>query len=91
MRLYLWQAGAALGVTDDDSLARRRAARALLQNGAARAVVEPAVFDDAVRTLTTGYLKVTGLRWTGYRAGSQVIWACYLVGAPGPVPLRAAS
>jgi hypothetical protein len=89
MRVYLWVAGSSEGVTDDQDQARRLAARFLLENGAAQAVVEPADLD--LSSLDHGYERIAGRRWTASRQGSQVDWASRRVPAPGHQPLRAAS
>ena len=73
MSVYLWQADGpeqgARGVTDDEQAARRAAA-VLLQDGrASSAVVEEAVPELGMRTLTAGYYP-TGQRWDG-RLGAQ--------------------
>jgi hypothetical protein len=91
VRVYLWEAGRAEGVTDDHARARALAARSMLANGAAEAVVEPANFDDAVKSLEAGYMKTTGRRWTARRDGGRVVWTAGLMPAPHPKPLLAAS
>jgi hypothetical protein len=91
MRVYLWEAGTARGVTDDPVRARRAAAGFLLSDRAAEAVVVPADFDDAVASLTTGYVRTVGRRWRGHRRGGKVVWVAWSVRAPQPEPLRAAS
>ncbi len=91
MRVYLWEAGSALGVTDDHARARTLAADSMLANGADEAVVEPADFDDATRSLTAGYVRTAGRRWTARRQGRRVVWTCGRVPAPQLRPLWAAS
>ncbi len=91
MKVYLWVAGSAEGVTDDDGRARSLAAGSMLENGAPDAVVEPAVFDDATKSLEAGYVRTAGLRWTAHRQGGHVVWNSRRAGAPEPRPLRAAS
>ncbi len=90
MRLYLWEAGSALGVTGDARKARRLAARYMWANGVAEAVVAPADFDDGFESMTPGYVR-TAQRWTGRRQGGRVVWTCRTVTALTPGPLRAAS
>ncbi len=89
MRVYLWEAGSAEGVTDDQDRALRLAACCLLENGGARAVVEPADLD--LSSLERGYTRAAGRRWTASRRGSEVAWASRRVPAPAPERLRAAS
>jgi hypothetical protein len=91
MRVYLWEAGSAEGVTGDHARARALAGRSMLANGAAEAVVEPADFDDAVKSLEAGYVRTTGRRWTARREGRRVVWTPGLMPTPQPKPLLAAS
>jgi hypothetical protein len=92
MKVFLWAAGSAEGVTDDHGRARSLAAGFMLANGAAEAVVETAHYDDAIRSLDAGYAKTAGQRWTGHRQDSQVVWNRCWVKAPKPEPpLLAAS
>jgi hypothetical protein len=81
VNVYLWTAGTAVGVTDDDALARTRAAAAMLANGATAAVVETAHY-DYMKALTPGYVRAGGMRWTAARHGDSVTWAGCRADAP---------
>jgi hypothetical protein len=73
MMVYLWEAGAATGVADDDAVARRRAEAAMMTNGARTAVVETA-YTGGPLSLDGTYMRWGGLRWTACRAGGAVAW-----------------
>jgi hypothetical protein len=87
MIVYLWQAGTALGVTDDSKRARSQAARFMRDNGAARAVVETSHYDDDNRSLDPGYVNRGGLRWEARRQGSRIVWSVCWSSAPKPEPM----
>ena len=92
MKVYLWQAGTAEGVTDDDERARTLAASFMGENGAAEAVVETADLDIGIKALAAGYAKTQGKRWVAQLHGSQVVWNCRHVSAAKPAaPELAAS
>ena len=71
--VYLWAAGAATGVADDDAVARERAEAAMLENGARTAVVDTA-YTGGPLSLDGTYMRWGGLRWTACRTGSAVAW-----------------
>jgi len=86
--VYLWAAGAATGVTDDDAVARRRAEDAMLANGARTAVVDTA-WTGGPLSLDGTYMRWGGLRWTACRAGSAVAWTHCWEPAGSPCQLAA--
>jgi len=81
MIVWLWDAGSAHGVSDDDARARE-AAEALIRDGRATgARVEMAVM-NGVRALDPGYGRL-GRGWTAHpRPGAPVRWVA-LTGEPG--------
>ena len=91
MRVYLWQAGSADGVTDDLEKARDRVAGSLLKERAPAAVVETAWFDDGADSMGSGYVRSNEPRLTAHLRVGRVIWSDHWVPAPGAAPLRAAS
>ncbi len=90
MKVYLWQAGNAEGVTGDDERARTLAVSFMGANVASEAVVETAYFDIGINSLAVGYAKTGGLRWTAYRQGERVVWKCRRVAGPAVRALPAA-
>lgn len=76
MNVYLWEAGSAVGITDDEARALERAADAMLANGAERAVVVPASYNEVHKGLEAGYEPASGQRWTASRRGGTVTWTC---------------
>jgi len=74
MTVWLWDAGAARGVTDDETRARE-AAEAFIRSGRAdTARVERASLVTEVRALTTGYAR-TGQGWTAQpRRNGPIRW-----------------
>jgi hypothetical protein len=91
MRVYLWDAGDAAGVTDDLEMACRRAAGSLRAGRVPAAVVEPAWFDDGASTMGSGYVRSKGPYLTAYLRAGRVIWSRHGVLAAERAPLRAAS
>ena len=73
MMVYPWEAGAATGVADDDTVARQRAEAAMLANGARTAVVDTA-YTGGLLSLDGTYMRWGGLRWTACRTGGAVAW-----------------
>jgi hypothetical protein len=73
MMVYLWEAGTATGVADDDDLARKRAEDAMISNGARTAVVDTA-YTGGPLSLDGTYMRWGELRWVACRAGSAVAW-----------------
>ncbi len=71
--LWLWDAGSALGVTDDDKRAREAAEACITSGQATAARVERAVFVLASGTLTYDYRR-TGMGWCAQRRDSGVKW-----------------
>jgi hypothetical protein len=72
--LWLWDAGNAHGVTDDESRARTTVAMFMRGNAANRARVESATLVTGVRTLTMIYRR-TGNGWLARRDSSgQIRW-----------------
>ncbi len=63
MIVWLWDAGSALGVTDDESRARESAAAFVLSGRAGTARVEQAHFVSGIRALNPGYARL-GHGWT---------------------------
>ena len=88
MMVYLWEAGTATGVADDDAVARRRAEAAMLENGARTAVVDTA-FTGGPLSLDGTYMRWGGLRWTASRTGSAVAWSHRWEPADSPYQLAA--
>jgi hypothetical protein len=74
MMVYLWEAGTATGVADDDDLARKRAEDAMISNGAGTAVVDTA-YTGGLLSLDGTYMRWGGPRWVACRAGSAVDWS----------------
>ena len=66
MIVWLWDAGNARGVTDDESRAQQAAQASLRGSGADTARVEGAALVTGVRTLTTVYRR-TGTGWLALR------------------------
>lgn len=91
MRVYLWDAGGASGVTDDLDMACRRVADSLCTDRAPAAIVEPAWLDDGASTMGSGYVRAKGPFLTAYLCGERVVWREHGVPAPRHQPLRAAS
>lgn len=74
MILWLWDAGSAHGVTDDESRARKNVTTLMQSNAANCARVESATLVTGVRTLTMIYRR-TGNGWLARRDGSgQIRW-----------------
>ena len=88
MMVYPWQAGAATGVADDDTVARGRAEAAMLANGARTAVVDTA-YTGGLLSLDGSYMRWGGLRWTACRIGSAVTWTRGWEPAGSPCQLAA--
>jgi hypothetical protein len=91
MILYVWRAGGAEGVSDDDGRARDAAVRFMGVNGADRAVVETVHYDDWMRSMDDVYADRGGMRWDGRRLGGGVSWASRRVPDPGLAELDRAS
>jgi hypothetical protein len=90
-RVYLWDAGDAVGVTDDLETACRRVADSLRADGVPAAVVEPAWFDDGASTMGSGYVRSKGPYLTAYLRAGRVVWSGHGMLAAEREPLRAAS
>jgi hypothetical protein len=90
MILYVWRAGSAEGVSDDDGRARDAAVRFMCGNGADRAVVETVHYDDWMKSMDDGYADRGGMRWDGRRLGGGVSWASRRVPDPGLAELERA-
>jgi hypothetical protein len=74
--VWLWSAGSAQGVTDDQGTALTAAALSMERAGADAAVVEQAHFVTATGTLAAGYQKADAPRWVARRRpGGRVAWA----------------
>lgn len=74
MILWLWDAGSAHGVTDDESRARTSVTTFMLSSAANCARVESATLVTGVRTLTMIYRR-TGNGWLARRDSSgQIRW-----------------
>jgi hypothetical protein len=74
--VWLWRAGSALGVTDDEVKACTAVTSAMRSNRADTAVVEMAHFDDGVKSLSTGYVRADAPRRVArLHPGSQVSWS----------------
>jgi hypothetical protein len=71
--VWLWDAGSALGVTDDEARARKTVTAFMQNNKVDSARLESATLATGVRTLTTVYRR-TGIGWSGRRYGSQITW-----------------
>ncbi|HEY1619667.1 MAG TPA: hypothetical protein VGG25_18745 [Streptosporangiaceae bacterium] len=91
MIFYVWRAGSAEGVTDDDGRARDRAAEFMGKNGAARAVVETVHYDDWMKSMNDGYADRGGIRWDGRRQGGRVTWSSRWVQGTEPAEQERAS
>lgn len=63
---WLWDAGSACGVTDEEPRARKAAAKCLRSDGADTARVEKAFLVSGVGTLTMVHAR-TGVGWSAYR------------------------
>jgi hypothetical protein len=73
--VWLWSAGSAQGVTDNDEKARQAASRFIAGTGADTAVVEQAHYISGTDTLVTGYHKADAPRWVARRhPGGRVTW-----------------
>jgi hypothetical protein len=90
--LWLWDAGSAHGVTDDESRARTTVTTFMQSNTASCARVESATLVTGVRTLTMIYRR-TGNGWLARRDSSgRIRWQSVnqmpagLPGAAGPTP-----
>jgi hypothetical protein len=74
--VWLWRAGSAEGVTDDEVKARTAAASFMRSNRVNTAVVEMAYFDDGVKSLSSGYVSADAWRWVArLHPGSRVSWS----------------
>jgi hypothetical protein len=83
MIVWLWAAGSAEGVTDDEEKARRTAASSMCETGTGSAVVEQAYFIIGIDTLVTGYQKAGAPFWIARRhPGGRVSWTLHRA-APG--------
>jgi hypothetical protein len=72
--VWLWDAGSALGVTDNESRARLAAAAFIRSGRTTAARVEQAHFVSGVRTLNPGYMR-TGQGWTAHpRGNGRIRW-----------------
>lgn len=91
MILYVWRAGSAEGVTDDDRLARARAAEFMGRNGADRAVVETVHYRDWDNSMSDGYADHGGTLWEARRRGGRITWAGCWVPDPRLARLERAS
>jgi len=70
--VWLWDAGNAHGVTDDESRARKTVTTFMQNNEADSARVESATLVTGVRTLSTVYRR-TGMGWSASRDGNGCI------------------
>jgi len=70
--VYLWEAGSARGVTDDDARARE-AAEEFLRSGADSAVIERAVTVMSINSLTSTYARV-GQGWSARLHDGRIFW-----------------
>ncbi|WP_300603448.1 hypothetical protein [Trebonia sp.] len=71
MIVFLWDAGNAHGVTDDESRARQAAGACLISGQATTARVERAVTVLGICTLTTCYQR-TGDGWSARRRDGRI-------------------
>jgi len=88
MIVYLWKAGTATGVADDDDLARKRAEDAMISNGARTAVVDTA-YTGGLLSMDGTYMRWGGLRWVACRIGAAVVWTPRWEPADSPRQLAA--
>jgi hypothetical protein len=72
MIVWLWDAGSAHGMTDDESRAQEATTAFMNGTGTDNARVERALLVTGVRTLTLGYLR-TGAGWLAQRRGDDRI------------------
>ena len=72
MIVWLWDAGSAHGVTDDESRARNTVTAFMQSNQADSARVESATLATGVLTLATVYRR-TGMGWSARREGNGYI------------------
>jgi hypothetical protein len=73
--VWLWDAGRARGITDDEDRAREAAAGFIRRGRATGARVEMAVMASGPRSLNPGYTRL-GCGWTARaRRDGQVRWA----------------
>jgi hypothetical protein len=85
--IWLWEAGAAVGVTDDYQTACRSAAAVMRGTGANTAVVQGARLIYGAGSLDPGYEATSGSRWVARRqANGRIQWTL----RPAS-PVRAAS
>lgn len=74
MIVWLWDAGSARGVTDDEQRARHAAEASMHDLGGHTARVERASLMSGVRTMTSGYHR-TGVGWAGQRhCNGRITW-----------------
>jgi hypothetical protein len=70
---WLWDAGSACGVTDEEPRARKAAAACMRAGVADMARVEKALFAPGVGTLTMLHAR-TGIGWSAYRRNGRIRW-----------------
>ena len=80
--VWLWDAGRASGVTDNEMLARQRAGARLRAGQADTARIESAVAEMGLRTMTCGYQR-TGSGWQARRGPRGGFRWMPLPGGPG--------
>jgi hypothetical protein len=71
---FLWLAGSAEGVTDDEAKAREYAIK-FMSAGPGSAVIQQAVLIDGGDSMTSRYRPLPTLRWVGHRRrGGGITW-----------------